>query len=183
MEKEKAAVESNDHKTAIKLLNMLVANDPKDFEAWAEMGTVLFAQGKSSESAKALQRALELKPSYPLALLGYGKLNYLNKKYETCIRILTQLASNHPETAEAHRYIGESYLRIGETSKAEPELQKALQLDRRGQAEAHLSLAAIYDAADQKDKAASEYEKLLEIWPEYPEKSTLSKYIATNKKV
>jgi Tfp pilus assembly protein PilF len=183
MDKERAAVESNHDKTAIGLLKMIVDNDPRDFEAWAEMGAVLFAQGKISESAQALERALELKPSCPLALLSYGKFLYINKRYEASIRIFTQLVSKYPEAAEAHRYIGEAYLRMQEPSKAEPELQRALQLDRNGQAEAHLSLAAIYDRAGQKDRAAREYERFLEVWPDYPGKSTLSQYIALNKKL
>ena len=85
--------------------------------------------------------------------------------------------------AEAHRDIGEAYLRMQDALKAEPELQRAVELDRRGQAEAHLSLAAIYDASGQKDKAAREYESFLEVWPEYPGKSALSQYIAQNKKL
>ena len=68
-------------------------------------------------------------------------------------------------------------------SKAVPELEDAVRLDPQGQAEACLSLAALYDAAGFKDRAAAEYEKFLSLRPDYPDKDKLKKYILYNKKL
>jgi tetratricopeptide (TPR) repeat protein len=168
---------------AARLLETIVEADPKDFEAWTELGTVLFAQGNQGEAEKTFKRALEEQPSYPPALLNLGKLNYNQKNYETAITTLSQLISAHPESAEARRFLGESYLRIKKGSLAVRELEEAARLDPAGQAEAHLSLAALYDAAGYKDRAAVEYEKFLAKKPDYPEKKKLEKYIRDNKKL
>jgi Flp pilus assembly protein TadD len=178
-----AASSKKSYAEAAKLLRTVVETDPKDFEAWTELGTAMFAQGNQGEAEKAFDRALEEHPDYPPAMSNLGKLNYTQKNYEAAIKILSQLVSAHPESAEARRFLGESYLRIKKGSLAVPQLEEAARLDPAGQAEAHLSLAALYDAAGLKDRAAAAYEKFLAIKPNYPEKKKLEKYIQENKKL
>jgi Tfp pilus assembly protein PilF len=62
-------------------------------------------------------------------------------------------------------------------------LNEALKLDPEGMAEAHLRLAALYNARDLKDRAAAEYEAFLKLRPDYPDKKKLKEYIAANKKL
>jgi Flp pilus assembly protein TadD len=182
MKQALAESDKKNYAEAATLLKWIVDADPKDFEAWTELGNVLFAQGNQGEAEKAFRRALEERPSYPVALLNLGKMNYGQKNYDAAITILSQLISAHPESAEAHRFLGEAYLRIKKGSKAVPELEEAARLDPGNQAEAHLSLAALYDAANLKDRAAAEYEKFLAKKPDYPDKKKLEKYIRENKK-
>ena len=58
----------------------------------------------------------------------------------------------------------------------------ALKLDPVGMANAHLRLAALYNAAGIKDKAVVEYQEFLKKKPDYPDKKKLEQYIAQNKK-
>jgi tetratricopeptide (TPR) repeat protein len=183
MKQALAASAKKNYAEAARLLKQIVAADAKDFEAWTDLGNALFAQGNQGEAEKAFRRALEERPSYPLALLNLGKLNYGQKNYDAAIATLSQLVAAHPEAAEAHRFLGETYLRIKKGSKAVPELEEAARLDPENQAEAHLSLAALYDAANLKDRAAAEYEKFLAVKPNYADKKTLEKYILENKKL
>jgi tetratricopeptide (TPR) repeat protein len=182
MNKEFVAAETGDFKEAVRLLKTIVEADPEDFEAWAELGTILFEQRSRRESNKAFERSLALRPSYPLALLNYGKSLYLQKSYDSSIRILNRLLSIHPEAAEAHRYLGEAFVCLKDSASAITELEKAASLDPQGQAEAHLSLAALYDLAGRKDKAAEEYETFLTLRPESPDNRKLKQYIVKNKK-
>jgi len=76
-------------------------------------------------------------------------------------------------------FLGEAYLQIKKGSKAVGYLNEAARL---GRPEAHLRLAALYDAVGMKDKAAIEYEQFLEKKPDYPDKKKLQKYISDNKK-
>jgi Tfp pilus assembly protein PilF len=77
--------------------------------------------------------------------------------------------------------LGEAYLQIKKGSKAVPELEEALRLDPAGQAEAHLRLATLYNAAGYKNLAAGQYEQFLAKRPDYPEKKKLQEYIRQNK--
>jgi len=49
-------------------------------------------------------------------------------------------------------------------------------------ADAHLRLAALYNGAGLKEKAAAEYEKFLKKKPEYTDRKKLELYISQNKK-
>lgn len=177
-----AARSKKNYAEAANLLKQIVGADAKDFEAWTDLGNLLFAQGNQGEAEKAFRRALEERPSYPVALLNLGKMQYGQKNYDAAIATLSQLISEHPESAAGHRFLGEAYLRIKKGSKAVPELEEAARLDPGNQAEAHLSLAALYDAANLKDRAAAEYEKFLAKKPDYPDRKKLEKYIRENKK-
>ncbi len=182
MKQVSAARSGKNYTEAASLLKKVVGADAKDFEAWTELGNVLFAQGRASDAEPAFRRALEEKPSYAVALLNLGKMQYGQKNYDAAISTLSQLTAAHPGAAEGHRFLGEAYLRIKKGSKAVPELEEAARLDPDNQADAHLSLAALYDAAGVKDRAAAEYEKFLAQKPNYPDKKKLEKYIRDNKK-
>ncbi len=182
MSQASAARAKKNYAEATKLLRQAVGVDAKDFEAWTELGNLLFAQGKTDEAETAFKKALEERPTYAVALLNLGKMNFARKQFDAAITVLDQLVSSHPESAEAHRFLGEAYLRVKKGSKAVPELEEAARLDPDGQAEAHLSLAALYDAAGLKDRAVAEYESFLAQKPAYPDKKKLEKYIQDNKK-
>jgi hypothetical protein len=49
-------------------------------------------------------------------------------------------------------------------------------------ASAHLRLAALYNAAGIKERAADEYQEFLKKKPDYPDKKKLEQYIAQHKK-
>jgi len=49
-------------------------------------------------------------------------------------------------------------------------------------AQAHLRLAALYNAAAMKSRAAEEFEAFLKKKPDYPDRKTLEEYISQNKK-
>jgi tetratricopeptide (TPR) repeat protein len=176
------ASRNNDLAGAINLLGMVVRTDPKDFVAWVELGTVYFKQDKFAESEDAYLRALQAKPDFFLALLNLGKLQLAQKKYEVAVDVLTKAIGVDPKSADAQQYLGEAYLGLKKGSKAIGPLNEAIRLDPKGKAEIHLRLAALYNGAGMKDKAAAEYEQFLVQRPDYAEKEKLQQYIRENKK-
>jgi tetratricopeptide (TPR) repeat protein len=183
LEKALKAEAAKDYPGAVVLLNKVVAADPKDFEVWTELGTVLFKQGKLGDAGKAFNRALQLRPAYPLAMLNLGKLQLAQKNNDEAVETLTRLVEAQPQIAEAQFCLGEAYLQVKKGTKAVVCLNEALRLDPVGMADAHLRLAALYNAAGYKDRAAAEYEQFLAKKPDHPEKEKLQKYIRENKKL
>jgi tetratricopeptide (TPR) repeat protein len=179
------AGESTDKKKyeeSIATLKELVAKDAKDFQAWSELGTAYLLSKNVSEAEKAYTQSTEIRPTFFLALLNLGRLRILEQKYEAAIPVLTKAVEVKPSSADANYYLGEAYLQVKKGSKAVTYLYEALKLDPVGRAEAHLRLAALYNAAGFKDKAAAEYVEFLKKKPDYPEKKKLEEYIAQNKK-
>jgi cytochrome c-type biogenesis protein CcmH/NrfG len=182
-EKAGVALRKNDYNQVVTLLRQILNNDPKDFEAWAELGTALLSQNKTDDAERAYLGALAEQPNYMLALINLGKLRLIQKQYEKAVETLDQAVKAQPQSATANYYLGEAYLQIKKGSKAVVYLREALNLDPVGKAEAHLRLAALYNAAGLKDKAAVEYEDFLKKKPDYPARKKLEQYITQNKKL
>lgn len=179
---EKAMLAAKDKKpdTAINLFKQIVANDPKDFVAWTELGTLYFRNEKNSEAENAYNKALELKPDFMVALLNLGRLYLAQNQPEKAITILTKAVETDATSANAQHLLGESYLQIKKGSKAVIYLNEAIRLDPIEKAEIHLRLATLYNAAGLKEKAVEEYKQFLEKVPKHPDKEKFEKYIKEN---
>ena len=182
LDKAIAAAKSKNNADAIKLLLDLVASDPNDFVAWTELGSLYFGGAKLSDAEKAYERALGLKPDFMIALLNLGKLHMSNKAYDKAIVVLEKAAAADPTSADALHFLGESYLQAKQGSKAVPVLNEAIRLAPAEKAEIHLRLAALYNAAGLKDRAAAEYKLFLQKKPDHSDKAKLEKYIKDNHK-
>lgn len=175
------ASEKKRYDEAISLLLKLLDSDPVDFPAWHELGTLYFIQKNFQGAEQAYSRALAAYPDYTLALISLGRLRITLKNFEGAIQILTRAVRVQPMSPQANYFLGEAYLQIKLGSKAVPYLNAAIKLDPAGMAEAHLRLAALYNARDLKDRAAAEYEAFLKKRPDYPDKKRLKEYITANK--
>src|SRR4029079_17236946 len=178
-EKAHAAVEKKDYANGIKLLNQIVESDKNDFQAWTLLGTLYLVQEKRDLAEKAYRSALEIKPSYALALINLGKLLLAEKKWDEAVDKLTRAVDLQPQSPDANLFLGEAYLRLKKGSKAIPYLNEAGKL---GNIQAHLDLGWLYNAAGLKDKAVVEYQELLRKKPDYPDRKKLEQYISENKK-
>jgi len=176
-------IDSKNYPDAIATLRQLVALDPNDFQAWSDLGMVYFVVQKDYEAAEnCYTSALTSKPTYFQALLNLGRVRLARKNYEGAIESLERALKVEPKSGAGNYFLGEAYLQMKKGSKAVGYLNQALILDPEGMAEAHLRLAALYNGAGMKDKAAAEYEQFLKKKPTYQDRPKLEKYIAENKK-
>jgi Flp pilus assembly protein TadD len=163
-------------------LKKILAGDPSDFQSWTELGTVYLLEHRLVEAEMAYVHATELRPRYFLALRNLGWLKIWRKDFEGAIPVLTRAVEVKPTSADVNYYLGEAYLQVGQGSKAVPYLDAALKLDPIGKAEVHLRLAALYNGAGLKEKAAAEYEEFLKKKPDDPDRKRLEQYIAETKR-
>lgn len=180
--KAREATDQKRYDDSVTTLNQLLALDPRDFQAWSELGTVYLLKQNYEDSEKAYVTSIEQRPTFYLGLMNLGRLRMLRKNFEGAIEPLTTAVTVQPTSADANYYLGEAYLQIKKGSKAVGYLYEALKLDPVGKADAHLRLATLYNAVGLKDKAAAEYEQFLKKVPGYPDKKKLEAYIAANKK-
>jgi len=178
-EKGQAALDNKKYDQAVGFFKQVIEKDNQDFQAWTELGTALLLEEKKDEAEQAYLQAIEVRPNFVLALLNLGRLRTVDKKFEAAIDPLTKALELQPDSAEANYLLGESYLQLKKGSKAVGYLTEAARL---GKIEAHLRLAALYNAVGMKDKAAAEYEAFLKKQPNYPDRKKLEQYITENKK-
>jgi Tfp pilus assembly protein PilF len=181
-EKAEEALDKKEYDKAVDLLRQVVTDDPQDFQAWSELGTVYLFQKNLAEAEKSYLRATEVRPTFFRALLNLGRLRLRQKNFDGAVTTLEQAVAAQPKSAEANYFLGEAYLQVKKGSKAVNYFYEALKLDPIGMADAHLRLAALYNGAGMKDKAAAEYEQFLKKKPDYADRKKLEQYIADNKK-
>jgi cytochrome c-type biogenesis protein CcmH/NrfG len=179
LEKALDAAKKKSYAQSIALLRQVVESDPKDYEAWTELGTQQFNDGANDDAEKSFARAAEERPTFLLPYLNLGKLRLARKDYDGAVEALTKAVALTPPSADANYQLGEAYLQLKRGSKAVPYFTEAIRL---GKTEGHLRLAALYNAAGLRDRAAAEYEQFLLKNPDYPERKKLEAYIKENKK-
>jgi len=179
---DRAIVASKNKKKdeAISLFKQLVEKDEKDFVTLTELGTLYFITEKHNDAEKAYKKSLDINPSFVLTQLNLGKLYLAQKQPEKAVEVLEKAVVTEPNSADLNHYLGDAYLQIKKGSKAVIYLNEAIRLAPSEKAELHLRLAALYNAANLKDRAALEYKKFLEKVPNHPDKKTLEKYVAEN---
>ncbi|MGQ0762386.1 MAG: tetratricopeptide repeat protein [Acidobacteriota bacterium] len=176
------ALSTKNYDEALTLLKRVVEIDPIDFQAWTQLGTVYLGLKKFDEADSSYSKAIEIRPSFFPALLNLGRLRLMTQKYEAAVDVLTQAITQRKDSADANFYLGEAYLQVKKGTLGARYLYEAIRLDPVGQADAHLRLATLYNAAGMKGKAAVEYQEFLRKKPDYPERKKLEKYIADNNK-
>ncbi len=178
-EKAQQAIDKKKYDEGITLLRQLLDADAKDFQAWSELGTIYVLLDKKGDAEKSYAKAVEERPTFGLALLNLGRVRVSQKKYDESIEPLTRAVELQPQSAEANFLLGESYLQLKKGSKAVGYLNEAAKLGRH---EAHLRLAALYNAVGLKENAVVEYEEFLKKQPDYPDRKKLEQFISANKK-
>lgn len=180
--KANEALDRKQYDGAVSFLREVVESDPTDFPAWLKLGTVYFIQKNFQSAEQAYLKALSIRPEYAAALISLGRLRITVKNFEGAIDVLNKAVKADPMSAQANYFLGEAYLQLKLGSRAVPYLNTALTLDPLGMAEAHLRLAALYNAKNMKEKAVVEYEAFLKKRPDYPDKKRIKDYIAANKR-
>lgn len=173
-------INKSDLVKATATLRSLVEADPKDFQAWNELGMVYFIQKNFGGAESSYGKAIELKPDSVTSLVSLGRVRLAQKNNEGAIKILEDALKADPKSATANYFLGEAYLALKKGSVAIEYLNQAIKLDPNGMANAHLRLATLYNLAGHKNLAAIEYNEFLKKRPEYPEAQRLRDYIIAN---
>lgn len=174
-------IQAKNFAQAVTSLRSVVDSDPKDYEAWSDLGMVYFIQKDFEAAENSYTSAIGAKTDHVPALVNLGRVRLARKNNEGAVEALEAAVKADPKSATANYFLGEAYLALKKGSKAVGYLNEALKLDPIGMADAHLRLGALYNMAGYKDRAALEYEQFLHKKPDYPEAKKLTEYIEANK--
>ena len=175
------ATEKKHYDRANSLMRQIVDADDRDFPVWEELGTNFFILKTFFEAESCYLKALQLKPEFVPAMINLGRLRIVVKNLNGAVEVLDRAVKLQPTSPAANYFLGEAYLDAKLGSKAVPYLNEAIKLDPATMADAHLLLAALYNAKGLKDKAAAEYSAFLKQRPNYSDRKKLEAYIAANK--
>lgn len=178
---EKALSARNaDGEQALKMFTEIARKDDKDYNAWMHIGALHYSAKRMDEARNAYGKAISLKPDYFLALLNLGRLEFSQKSYEAAAPVLLKAVEADARSADANHLLGESYLQVKKGSLAVGYLNKAIEIAPVEKAEIHLRLAALYNGAGLKDRAAAEYKAFLEKVRDHPDRKKFEQYVNDN---
>jgi tetratricopeptide (TPR) repeat protein len=140
---------------------------PHSAIAFANLGTVLLERGDSARGLAALERALELDPSSHTANFNIGFELYNRHDYASAEPYVARSIQVAPGLAEGYRLLGSIELRLGHADLAEPLMRKAVALAPR-QEGYHLALALVLLERGDRQGAAQEFRRELELFPSNP---------------
>jgi TolB-like protein/Flp pilus assembly protein TadD len=113
------------------LLTRAVALDPESAEVWASTGLMEMHVRNTDAAAEALERAIELNPSYAAGYLWYASLRS-SPPYnddEGALEIYRKVLTIDPLSRVAQQNVGATLLQLGRIDEAEAEFRRGLTLD------------------------------------------------------
>jgi len=121
----------------------ILALDPKNPLALANLATIELQENKFAEADKHITAALAVSPNdaYNLSTLGF--LRFRQEKYDESLDALSRAAQLEPNNPEIQNYLGVTLSHKGQRTQAEAALRRAIELDPL-YAQAHNNLAVVY---------------------------------------
>ena len=108
---------------AITELRAALDLNPNDCDIMAELSDALTYNGQTEEAVELLEKAMRLNPFYPDSYLWYlGDALYALRRYEEVVEALERMTN----PIIGCRLLAASYAQLGETQKAELQVQKVL---------------------------------------------------------
>jgi Flp pilus assembly protein TadD len=158
-------------KRAEATLRQIIARDPNSVDAHILLGTALALEGIRSESLEQLSEAVRLRPAFAnahnklgMALSRFLEVKPAREEFEKALEL-------DPNLAEAHVNLALILAQAGELGPAAEHLDRAIQLqgNSRAASYSHYLRAKIWGAQNQNEKATAEFQKAVQLRPDYAE--------------
>ncbi|MEQ1763717.1 MAG: tetratricopeptide repeat protein [Pyrinomonadaceae bacterium] len=175
-----AAEQKKEFKTATGFLRELLGNDPRDYVAWARLGSIYFEMNDMAAAEKAYTESIRFKPDFSFAMMNLGRIYLAKNNVDGAITFLERATQLEPGSPRGFQLLGEAYLLAKKGTLGVEALNEAIRLDPVGMAASHLLMAALYDRAGAKSYASREYKLFLDKKPEHADRKKFEKYIKEN---
>ena len=106
---------------ALKEFEIELGRNPRDAVAHYQVAQVLLAKDQAKEATAELERALELNPDFPEALIALGKLRVDAKRNDEAIALLSKAVKLMPRSESAHYNLMIAYRNAGRMGDARRE--------------------------------------------------------------
>ena len=138
-----AAMRAQQWKAARSAWEEVLQLEPENAAAFSNLGKVQYQLADHPAARKSLEKATALKPDLADSWLTLGLVYLELKAPMMAVSAMTRGVSENPADPRAHNSLAIVLKRVGWTTGAESELQKALDLDP-DYAEAHFNLAVMH---------------------------------------
>jgi tetratricopeptide (TPR) repeat protein len=164
-------VAKGDRQGAVRVLERMIAADPRNGEARLLLGSILTEAGKGRESIEQLAEATRLMPKSAEAHNALGEAFNAVGDSEAARASFAKAVSADPKFAQARLNLGQALLQSGETEAAAEHLDRAIAIfgAKPDAALAQYLRAKIFLEQDHPDKAAALLQQAVALQPDFPE--------------
>ena len=134
--------------------------------AWNNLGLLAAREGRADEAVLDFQKALQVSPDHPIALVNLGNAYRQLKRWQDAQKVLQQAVSISPDDPEANYSLGMVYAQLNDSDLAYQYLQSALKL-RPAYPEALNNLGILYLRTGRRDDAVASFEQCLRAAPKF----------------
>ena len=156
------------HQDALRQLQTAVEINPKNAEAWAEIGNILYEDGRTELAEHALLTAREHGPWMEGVHYNLANLYQRQGRWPEAISGYAAALAIRPEYAEARNNLGQAYEGAGQLERAVAEYRHALEADPE-LAPAWFNLAAVLEQQGDRSEAHSAYSRAFALLSANPE--------------
>lgn len=160
----RAALSRKNYKEGIALLEKAALGYSNFFEAQQLLGIAYMDLKEWEKAEKTFQRALEIKPQNPPAMIYLGEVYWRQKRYPDAEQTLREALKLDEKSWHGQFTLGRLYWDMGEVAKAAAPVGMTLQL-KPDLAEAHLLAGNILLRVNQRERALVEYREYLKLSP------------------
>jgi tetratricopeptide (TPR) repeat protein len=142
-----------------------IEENPRDFQAYLQLGIVLFKEEDLTEAKIYLQRAYELLPSYtgyPSPALVLSQVYEKEGNREAQLQQLEVLLENLQHDYDSAMILAQAALEAGDMERSDYYIGRAIEVDPY-RASVHELKARYADSIDDSELAVTEYEVLLKL--------------------
>jgi tetratricopeptide (TPR) repeat protein len=124
------------------ILQKAVALDPHCVEALVSLGRLALLNQRAKDALPLLNRALSIQPGHAEALTLKAVCSMQEHRFEFAVELLEQARGSEPDLAIIHFNLGKCYRELGQLSRAEESLCKAIERNPKHFA-AHRELSCV----------------------------------------
>ena len=146
----------------------VIATDPRNADAYYNLGTLRLGQNDLEPARRFLERALQLKPNYPEAWNNLGMIAAQSGRADEAILDFRKSIAQRPDYATALLNLGNVYRRGRDFQEARKCFDRAIRL-QPDNPETNYSLGMLYAQQGQMQQASEYLEKAIALRPGYAE--------------
>ena len=156
------ARKNGNYTLAVNLLNRAIEADPKNKDAWNDLGIAYMNDQMDELAINAFQKQIEINPYHSYAYDNLGRVYLRERKYEDAEKWFQKQLEIQPLHQHALANLGIAYLETHRYPEALPVLEKAATVDADN-AESQVRLGDAYLNLGQDEKAMDAFDKAVKI--------------------
>jgi len=172
------ALSHQDYRKAAEAFEKAVAAYPQYDAAYDDLGVTYMRLAQTDKARAAFERAVQLNDKNADADRNFARLLINDKENVRAIEVLNKALMVQPQDAAALTLIAIAQLRTGDVDAALQNALKVHQFPHENYAIAHYIAARVYEARQQYQQAAREYETYLKESPQGPQAAQVRSALA-----